>query len=207
MSSDEEDIDSIDESVEEVAPKPKRRRKKKKKKDPNRPKRNMSAFFLYSNANRARIKEENPEAKFGDIVSTILVDDIVSCLCVGGAWFVVAVALPALNASFDMARPLHMNAMLVYGSPWGGRSMRPYPSLRGLSSLDYPSLRGRPKQLSPPQGRGHRLLIDVHDVSCDCPRRPNGLLDPQAATRTSSPLPPPRAGGNTIMVGAEVEAC
>ena len=31
MSSDEEDIDSIDESVEEVAPKPKRRRKKKKK--------------------------------------------------------------------------------------------------------------------------------------------------------------------------------
>lgn len=84
MSSDEEDIDSIDESVEEVAPKPKRRRKKKKKKDPNRPKRNMSAFFLYSNANRARIKEENPEAKFGDIVSTILVDDIVSCLCVGG---------------------------------------------------------------------------------------------------------------------------
>jgi len=74
MSSDEEDIDSIDESVEEVAPKPKRRKKKKKKKDPNRPKRNMSAFFLYSNANRARIKEENPEAKFGDIAKLLSVE-------------------------------------------------------------------------------------------------------------------------------------
>ncbi len=68
MSSDEEDIDSIDEE-EEVAEKPKRRRKKKAKKDPNRPKRNMSAFFLYSNANRERVKAENPESKFGDIVS------------------------------------------------------------------------------------------------------------------------------------------
>ncbi len=69
MSSDEEDIDSIEEEEEEVAEKPKRRRKKKAKKDPNRPKRNMSAFFLYSNANRERVKSENAESKFGDIVS------------------------------------------------------------------------------------------------------------------------------------------
>jgi hypothetical protein len=70
MSSDEEDIDSLDEEEEVAARKPKsRRRKKKAKKDPNRPKRNMSAFFLYSNANRERIKAENSEAKFGDIVS------------------------------------------------------------------------------------------------------------------------------------------
>jgi high mobility group protein B2 len=76
MSSDEEDIDSIDdddeeeEEEEEVVAKPKRRGKKKKAtKDPNRPKRNMSAFFLYSNANRERVKEENTEAKFGEIVS------------------------------------------------------------------------------------------------------------------------------------------
>lgn len=70
MSSDEEDIDSIEEE-EEVVVKPKRRRKKKKNKDPNRPKRNMSAFFLYSNAHRQRVKEENPDAKFGDIVSSL----------------------------------------------------------------------------------------------------------------------------------------
>ncbi len=57
-----------DEEEEEVAIKPKRRRKKKGKKDPNKPKRNMSAFFLYSNAHRERVKEENPDAKFGDIV-------------------------------------------------------------------------------------------------------------------------------------------
>ena len=42
-------------------------RKKKAKKDPNKPKRNMSSFFLYSNDVRATVKEENPDAKFGDI--------------------------------------------------------------------------------------------------------------------------------------------
>jgi len=74
MSSDEDDIDSIEEEEEEeIVVKPKRRRKKKKK-DPNRPKRNMSAFFLYSNANRVRVKEENPEAKFGDIAKLLSVE-------------------------------------------------------------------------------------------------------------------------------------
>lgn len=40
---------------------------KKAKKDPNAPKRNMSAFMLYSNAHRNPIKEANPEASFGQI--------------------------------------------------------------------------------------------------------------------------------------------
>jgi predicted RNase H-like nuclease len=52
--------------VEDDGPK-----KKKKKKDPNAPKRNMSAFFLYSNDIRSTVKEENPEAKFGDIAKII----------------------------------------------------------------------------------------------------------------------------------------
>mmetsp|Transcript_5375 Transcript_5375/g.12209 ORF Transcript_5375/g.12209 Transcript_5375/m.12209 type:complete len:208 (-) Transcript_5375:184-807(-) len=73
MSSDEEDIDSIEEE-EEIIEKPVKRKRKKKKKDPNRPKRNMSAFFLYSNANRARVKEESPEAKFGDIAKLLSVE-------------------------------------------------------------------------------------------------------------------------------------
>jgi hypothetical protein len=47
------------------------KKKKKKEKDPNRPKRNMSAFFLYSNANRAEVKTNNPEASFGDIAKII----------------------------------------------------------------------------------------------------------------------------------------
>lgn len=47
-----------------------KKRKGKKSKDPNKPKRNMSSFFLYSQANRARIKAENEGASFGDIVST-----------------------------------------------------------------------------------------------------------------------------------------
>ncbi|KAL7434731.1 hypothetical protein ACHAXH_005665 [Discostella pseudostelligera] len=76
MSSDEEDIDSIDDDEEEevVKPKNKRRKKSKKNKDPNRPKRNMSAFFLYSNANRERVKTENPESKFGDIAKILSVE-------------------------------------------------------------------------------------------------------------------------------------
>lgn len=75
MSSEEDDSDIDDDEEEEVAiiaaPAKKKRRKakKKKNKDPNKPKRNMSAFFLYSNAHRVRVKKENADAKFGDIVS------------------------------------------------------------------------------------------------------------------------------------------
>ena len=65
MSSSEEDEISVEAPVVKVV----KKKKKKKKKDPNAPKRGLSAFLLYSNANRSRIKEENPEAKFGDIVS------------------------------------------------------------------------------------------------------------------------------------------
>jgi len=76
--SDEDDDDDIeDDDVEEeeeevVAPPPvakKRRTKSGKFKDPNKPKRNMSAFFLYSQAFRSQVKTDHPEAPFGDIVS------------------------------------------------------------------------------------------------------------------------------------------
>ncbi|KAJ3038281.1 Non-histone chromosomal protein 6 [Rhizophlyctis rosea] len=43
------------------------KRKKKAKKDPNAPKKPLSAFIIFSNENRARIKEENPAAEFKDI--------------------------------------------------------------------------------------------------------------------------------------------
>lgn len=45
--------------------------KKRSKKDPNAPKRNMSAYFLYSIEARPRIKEENPSAEFGEIARLI----------------------------------------------------------------------------------------------------------------------------------------
>jgi hypothetical protein len=48
--------------------------KQKKKKDPNAPKRNMNAFFIYSNANRDRLKAENPDAKFTDLVSVYIMN-------------------------------------------------------------------------------------------------------------------------------------
>jgi hypothetical protein len=44
---------------------------KKQKKDPNAPKRNMSAYFLYSIDARPTVKIENPEASFGDIARLI----------------------------------------------------------------------------------------------------------------------------------------
>ena len=46
-------------------------RGKKKKKDPNAPKRNMSAFFIYSNAVRPQVREEYPDAGFGEIAKII----------------------------------------------------------------------------------------------------------------------------------------
>jgi len=39
--------------------------------DPNAPKRNMSAYFLYSIAARPQVKADNPEATFGEIARTI----------------------------------------------------------------------------------------------------------------------------------------
>ena len=47
------------------------RKKKKKKKDPNKPKRNQSAYFLYSNAVRSQVKADYPDAAFGDIARII----------------------------------------------------------------------------------------------------------------------------------------
>lgn len=55
-----------EESEEEVEELPKRR-KQKKWKDPNKPKRAMSAFFCYSQAERANVKVTHPEASFGDV--------------------------------------------------------------------------------------------------------------------------------------------
>ena len=40
---------------------------KKAKKDPNAPKKGMSAFMLFSNEHRNKIKTENPEATFGEV--------------------------------------------------------------------------------------------------------------------------------------------
>jgi HMG (high mobility group) box len=47
------------------------RKGKKSKKDPSAPKRNMSAYFLYSVSARPTVKEQNPEASFGDIARII----------------------------------------------------------------------------------------------------------------------------------------
>lgn len=49
----------------------KKKKKSKKTKDPNKPKRNMSAFFLYSCANRASVKSENPDATFGELAKLV----------------------------------------------------------------------------------------------------------------------------------------
>ncbi|CAB9528317.1 group protein B1 [Seminavis robusta] len=68
----EEEVEEEEEEEEEEEPvKKKRTRKDKKWKDPDKPKRAMSAFFLYSQGNRSRVKEENPSASFGDVARTL----------------------------------------------------------------------------------------------------------------------------------------
>ena len=42
-------------------------KKQKREKDPNKPKKAPTAYFLYLGDNRAKIKEENPDAKVTDI--------------------------------------------------------------------------------------------------------------------------------------------
>lgn len=44
-------------------------KKGKKKKDPNAPKRGQSNYMFYSSEIRSQVKEENPDATFGQMVS------------------------------------------------------------------------------------------------------------------------------------------
>jgi len=46
-------------------------KKAKKQKDPNAPKRNLTSFMMFSNAERATIKEKNPSATFGEIAKLV----------------------------------------------------------------------------------------------------------------------------------------
>lgn len=58
-------------SGKKVAESPKK--KKKKKKDPNAPKSAKSAYLYFSTAKRPEIKEANPDAAFGELVSIITI--------------------------------------------------------------------------------------------------------------------------------------
>jgi len=62
--SENEEVEEESEVEEEIVPK---RRKQKKWKDPSKPKRAMSAFFCYSQAERPNVKINHPEASFGDV--------------------------------------------------------------------------------------------------------------------------------------------
>lgn len=78
-SRDDDDDDDDDMIIDDLPKKKKRKKKdasssasspvskKKTKKDPNKPKRAQSAYMIYSNENRERVKKENPEAKFQDM--------------------------------------------------------------------------------------------------------------------------------------------
>jgi structure-specific recognition protein 1 len=53
----------------------------KKKKDPNAPKQGQSSFMVFSNAVRSKVKEENPDASFGDMVSISVDGALVTDYC------------------------------------------------------------------------------------------------------------------------------
>eukprot|EP00010_Vexillifera_abyssalis_P002858 CAMPEP_0201552090 /NCGR_PEP_ID=MMETSP0173_2-20130828/13675_1 /ASSEMBLY_ACC=CAM_ASM_000268 /TAXON_ID=218659 /ORGANISM="Vexillifera sp., Strain DIVA3 564/2" /LENGTH=213 /DNA_ID=CAMNT_0047962509 /DNA_START=26 /DNA_END=667 /DNA_ORIENTATION=- len=56
----------LEEDDEDAKPAAKKQ-KVRKTKDPNRPKRPLSGFLIYSGEHRAGIKEKNPEASFGEM--------------------------------------------------------------------------------------------------------------------------------------------
>jgi structure-specific recognition protein 1 len=60
--------DSDDDNDDDDEESPKKKVTKKAKKDANAPKRGMTAYFMFMNENRSRIKQENPDAPFGEIV-------------------------------------------------------------------------------------------------------------------------------------------
>ncbi|KAI9473682.1 MAG: high mobility group box domain-containing protein [Benjaminiella poitrasii] len=43
------------------------KKKRRGKKDPSAPKRGLSAYMFFSQENRSKVKEENPEATFGQL--------------------------------------------------------------------------------------------------------------------------------------------
>jgi len=51
----------------EEKPKVATEKKKRTKKDPNAPKKALSAFMIFSQENRSKIKEANPDASFGQL--------------------------------------------------------------------------------------------------------------------------------------------
>jgi hypothetical protein len=53
--------------------------KKRKRRDPNKPKGCLTAVLMYSNANRERVKTENPDLKFGDVVSAASAHMLCAC--------------------------------------------------------------------------------------------------------------------------------
>jgi structure-specific recognition protein 1 len=84
-----DDDDDDEEEEEEVSPKKKKPKTKtgdgkegttKPKRDPNAPKKALSAYMLYTSENRERIRRENPEAGFGEVVS--LFGSSIQSICV-----------------------------------------------------------------------------------------------------------------------------
>ena len=52
-------------ATKQVAAKSEDKKAKRTKKDPSSPKRGLSAYMFFSQATRAQVKEENPDATFG----------------------------------------------------------------------------------------------------------------------------------------------
>lgn len=56
-------------------------KKKRTKKDPSAPKRGLSAYMFFSQASRAQVKEDNPDATFGKLKNPSL------CQCIFISFF------------------------------------------------------------------------------------------------------------------------
>ena len=113
----------------------------KKKKDPNAPKRGKSSFMFFSTEWRSKIKEENPDATFGELVSILATNS--KCLILSSdvcTFFVIQLALNLLwpgvfNSSEYLLSLIMIIFMVVFSALYAYMT---YDSLPNASMLVWP---------------------------------------------------------------------
>jgi hypothetical protein len=85
----------------------KKERKPRKKKDPNAPKKALSAFMYFSNANRDKVKTANPGIPFGQVRGVCVTPGLVTACGAFGRLFRV-VGRPHLRALYE-GMPAHIS--------------------------------------------------------------------------------------------------
>ena len=115
--------------------------KKRKRRDPNKPKGCLTAVLMYSNANRERVKTENPDLKFGDVVSAASAHMLCVChttsierrIASASIFYFLMLYHPTSSRPCFLFHPSpHVRSTIEGPSPLGGILLSPS---RGCSDL------------------------------------------------------------------------